>query len=114
MNKIAQRLMEIFSMWEIDRVVCESFIGSKSARAAKSLGYVQGVVVGMCTALGKPCSYATAMSIKKKLTGSKSAEKDEVQEAVLKMFPNLADFMKGKNKEIRWAMSDSCALFAES
>lgn len=111
LKSIASRLLTVTEIWTIDRVVCESFIGSKSATAAKSLGYVQGLVVGMCIALGLPCTYHSAVSVKNKLTGSKNADKDEVLASVLKLFPELETFMKGKNKEIQWAMSDSCALF---
>jgi Holliday junction resolvasome RuvABC endonuclease subunit len=111
LDQIAQALEGVFNTYRIHRVVVEAFVGSKSSTAAKALAFVQGLIVGVCVAHEVPRTYYTAMDVKKKLTGVRVAEKDDVLQGALKMFPELQTFIEGKKKEIQYAMADSCALF---
>lgn len=85
-------LEPIFS--EANIVCAESISWPRNASAVGKLGMSWGVAAALAEIHGLPFVAASPQQIKKRMTGSASASKQRVQEAVNGVFPRLADFLE--------------------
>lgn len=92
--------------------VIESFVGSKSQRAAVSLAFVQGAVIGILRSAvpSTPVTYISATNVRKKLGLVRTSTKEDVADCVHNLYPSLINFTQKKKKPWKEAMTDSCAL----
>jgi crossover junction endodeoxyribonuclease RuvC len=69
-------------------VVCaESLVGSRNASSAVQQGMGWGVLSAVVTVNGIPILQNTPQGVKKSLCGSKAATKEEIEDAVVKRYP---------------------------
>ena len=98
-EEYAQRLNYILLTYTPDAVASEYPHGSQSANAVKSLATVSGVISGLCTAHGIPCSFYMEYDVKRVLFGrSKDVTKKQMMDRVLGIFERFSYIPKIKGK----------------
>lgn len=73
--------------------------GSKSSRAARSMGMATALLVGLVEELGVPCEWLTYRQLKKEVEGKVSVTKEEVREAMLEewTWPDTPEYEYAKS-----------------
>lgn len=74
--------------------------GSKSANAARSMAVARGAACAVLSSRGAPVTLVTPFEAKSAATGSKSASKEEVKQAVLSRFPKFDKWIRGKSGKV--------------
>lgn len=74
--------------------------GSKSANAARSMAVARGAACAVISSTNVPVTLVTPFEAKQAATGSKSASKEDVKQAVLARFPKFDKWIKGKSGKI--------------
>lgn len=93
-------------------IISEMPIGSKSSRAAVSLGYTYALVVAVAARYSLPLTFVQARSVKKVVTGDPGAEKDQVALVVRDYFVNSAVIDKNKmSTAARTGITDALAIY---
>jgi len=111
---IAKTLSDIITKYKVDRAILETPMGSQSVAAVKALSSAQALTVSVCTVLNIPFSTIDARTVKKTLTGSRDAEKDEIMAVVASKFYDFNTWASTVNKITREAVSDSLAVYLAS
>lgn len=89
---ISESLNRIINQWQPQLIAAELPIsGGKSAKAHTSMGMAIAVVTCAASLLNKPLRNYNWDDIKIKLTGKRSASKREIQEAVVRRWPDLGN-----------------------
>lgn len=110
---IAQELHRIIEKYkaELELIVFENPVGSKSSRANQSLSYVKGITVAAATFSCIPFKTIRAKTVKKELTGESDADKQTIYEEVLIKYPEVEQLTKGWSKAKKFAATDAVAVF---
>ena len=111
LTHIADELLKVIIEYKIKQVYSEDFGGSQSAQAAKTLGYVKGLVIGICKAKKIPAQYINPDKVKEALTNNKSAEKIELANICYTKFPTLKSEIEKMAKDRIFAITDSIAVY---
>jgi Holliday junction resolvasome RuvABC endonuclease subunit len=74
--------------------------GSKSAQAAKSMAIARGAACAVISSMNVPVTLVTPFEAKKAATGNTTASKNEVKQAVKKLFPKFDGWIKGKRGQV--------------
>ena len=74
--------------------------GSKSAQAAKSMAIARGAACAVISSMNVPVTLVTPFEAKRAATGNTTASKDEVKQAVKKLFPKFDGWIKGKRGQV--------------
>jgi len=104
---VIHQLSLLLAHANINLVLREEVIGSKSAAANTALNLIKGALLGMCITL--PRQAYTARRTKLCLTGKPDASKNEMIDAVQKKFPTLSACKMLKAE--REAVCDALALY---
>lgn len=100
-KELVQALEKLFMDHPVDHVFIECPTGgSKSAQAAKSMALARGAACAVISAFNLPVTLVTPFEAKKAATGSSSASKDEVKQAVKAVFPEFNGWIKGKRGQV--------------
>lgn len=108
MEVISEHLCSLCELWKPDLVLAELPAGTQSARAARLLGAVTGLVVGLCHAKVVPVIWHGARTVKKWVIGDSCATKDQIMGWARWRFKGV-DFPQEKGKFEH--IADSIALF---
>jgi crossover junction endodeoxyribonuclease RuvC len=83
-------LDETIKEHEIDLVCTESMSWPRNAGVVAKMGIVWGVIASVCYASRLPMLQVSPVEIKKSLTGSKQASKEEMIAKIVELYPKLA------------------------
>lgn len=111
LKAIGDELQEHINVYKPDAIYLEHPVGSKSSRAAQTLGYVKGLTLGICIANSIQYTTIKAITVKMKLTGRRNASKADIISAVSDEFPNFVVLTKGWTQTDREAASDAAAVY---
>ena len=85
LDKIHNRLTEVIIDWRPDIASVEQIFVAKSAQSAMKLGMARGVAMQTCAAKGLTFREVSAKQVKKAVTGSGAAGKNQVSAMVEKL-----------------------------
>lgn len=84
--EITQELLRIIDKYNINYIVSESPHGSQNASAAVMIGIVIGTLVGVSETRGIPMEWYSEQDSKKAVLGRKAATKEDMIDAVDKLY----------------------------
>lgn len=85
-TEITQELLRVIDKYKINYMVSESPHGSQNASAAVMIGIVIGALVGVSETRGIPMEWYSEQDSKKAVLGRKAATKEDMIEAVDKLY----------------------------
>lgn len=98
-DDILCEIVRVSQEYDIDFIVSEQIIsGCQDAKAAKCMSLIAGMLYAV-SKLYKPVSFFDVRSVKESVTGKRDASKDEVIEAVIKLYPCLSLPMSSKRSK---------------
>lgn len=88
-DAIINEIIWVSEEYDVDFIVSEQIIsGCQDAKAAKCMSLIAGMLYSI-SKLHKPVLFFDVRSVKESVTGKRDASKDEVIEAVIKLYPCL-------------------------
>ena len=84
--EIVQELLRLIAKYKINYIVSESPHGSQNASAAVMIGIVAGILAAIGECLQIPVEYYSEQDSKKALLGKKAATKDDMIEAIDRVY----------------------------
>lgn len=90
-KEIAAELRKLISTYEVKLICAETMSYPRNAAAAAKMAMCWGVLAATALQYDIPITQATPQEVKKAVTGKKDASKEEVQEAVKRLYPPLAE-----------------------
>jgi Holliday junction resolvasome RuvABC endonuclease subunit len=114
---LLRQLLKLHEQFRPRQVVVERLDGTKTARTATTFGIVTGVLASFLEYTHLPVSLISALDVKKRLTGVKSASKEQMIRTAVRQVPSLfvrAGFVP--NKKGKWPdkvehIADAYGLF---
>lgn len=86
-REITNALVSAIKAYDPHVICAESMVGSQNAKSATQLGLAQGIISTIVTMLDIPLIQATPQGVKKALCGVNNASKQDIEDAVLKLYP---------------------------
>lgn len=84
--EIVQHLLELIKAYDVSYILSESPHGSQNANAAIMIGITTGVTTAIAECLGIPIEYYSEQDAKKAVLGKKAATKEDMIEAIDKLY----------------------------
>lgn len=98
-KKIYKKMKELILKYNVVSLVYEMPTGSQSASSALSAGLVKGALASIIQEYGLIDNYVMPIAIKKVITGSGSASKKSMMEAIAKIYPkSITQFKSNRTK----------------
>lgn len=88
-KEIATELRTLIDKYRVQLICAETMSYPRNSSAAAKMAMCWGVLAALAGQYNIPIAQATPQEVKKAVTGKKDASKDEVQEAVRTLFPEL-------------------------
>ena len=90
-KEIAAELRALIDQYRVQLICAETMSYPRNSAAAAKMAMCWGVLAALAHQYGVPIAQATPQEVKKAVTGKKDASKEEVQEAVKRLYPVLAE-----------------------
>jgi len=105
-SEIAGSLLQLIATHDVNFILSESPHGSQNAQAAIMIGLVAGLLVGISESLNIPIEWYSEQDSKKAVLGKKAATKEDMIEAIDKLY----DVDWRSTKYIDEAVADALAV----
>jgi len=105
-SDIVQELLTLIEEYDVDFMVSEAPHGSQNAQAAIMIGMVAGITTAIAECKNIPIEYYSEQDSKKAILGKRAATKEEMIEAIDKLY----DVDWAKVKYIDEAVADALAV----
>lgn len=103
MQHIMSELAKLYRRWVPTAFVAElPHGGARNAKAMRAMSLGKGGIIGAAATLGIPLIHVTPTEVKMAATGYKDAEKDEVIDEIVKLFPSLKSKYRSERAASGW------------
>ena len=98
-NSIIDKIKDICYDYQVNFIVSEQVIsGCKNASALKTLSLIAGMMYGI-NKLFLPVQFINTRKVKLSVTGKNNASKEEIIEAVLRLYPSLTSSLSSSRSK---------------
>ncbi len=111
-KEIGRELSRIVDLYQVDAVCAEAMSFPRSSSVAAKMAMCWGVIAQICVTRNLPIAQATPKAIKKNLTGTAAASKDDVQAALSVRFPETIGMIGHLPKGLYEHVFDSAGAVA--
>lgn len=92
-KEIAEEIQGLLRDFDVKLVCAETMSYPRNSAAAAKMAMCWGVIAAVAHQHGLPVAQATPQEVKKSVTGKKDASKEDVQKAVVALFPPIVGLL---------------------
>ena len=99
-SRSVRKILDFIKLHDVKRIVCElPSAGAQGARANRCMGIATGMIAAVVQSCELAVEWYTPTEVKNAAVGKPSASKDEMMDAMEKVYPDLAKIKKKADKE---------------